>query len=58
MRYANGQLRQKMLFGSDFPLLTPDRWLKDFAEAGFKPEVQPLILKQNAIQALKLGAAA
>jgi predicted TIM-barrel fold metal-dependent hydrolase len=56
VRYANGQLKHKMLFGSDFPLLTPDRWLKDFSEAGFKPEVHPLILKQNAIQALKLSA--
>jgi hypothetical protein len=29
--------------------------MKDFADAGFKPEVQPLILKENAIRALKLG---
>jgi predicted TIM-barrel fold metal-dependent hydrolase len=55
IRYANSQLKHKMLFGSDFPLITPDRWMKDFAEAGFKPEVQPLILKENAIKALKLG---
>jgi predicted TIM-barrel fold metal-dependent hydrolase len=54
IRYANSQLKNKMLFGSDFPLITPDRWMKDFAEAGFKPEVQPLILKENAIRALKL----
>ena len=58
VRYANGQLKHKMLFGSDFPLITPDRWMKDFAEAGFKPAVQPLILKDNAIRALKLGAPA
>jgi predicted TIM-barrel fold metal-dependent hydrolase len=44
-----------MLFGSDFPLITPERWLKDFALAGFKPEVQPLILKENARRLLKLG---
>ena len=55
VRYANSQLKQKMLFGSDFPLITPDRWMKDFTEAGFKPEVQPLILKENAVRALKLG---
>ena len=55
IRYANSQLKHKMLFGSDFPLITPDRWMKDFAEAGFRPEVQPLILKENAIRALKLG---
>jgi len=44
-----------MLFGSDFPLISPDRWLNDFKDAGFKPEVHELILKQNAIKALKLG---
>ena len=55
VRYANGQLRNKMLFGTDFPLITPDRWMADFRDAGFKPEVHDLILKQNAIQALGLA---
>lgn len=56
VQYANGQLKRKMLFGSDYPLIAPDRWLKDFKEAGFKPDVHDLILKENAIRALKLGA--
>ena len=55
VQYANTQLKKKMLFGSDFPLITPDRWMKDFLEAGFRPEVQPLILKENALRLLKLG---
>jgi hypothetical protein len=58
VQYANTQLKHKMLFGSDYPVLAPDRWIKDFGEAGFKPEVQPLILKQNAIKALKLAPGA
>jgi hypothetical protein len=37
-------------------LITPDRWLKDFQDAAFKPEVRELILKQNAIKALKLSS--
>jgi predicted TIM-barrel fold metal-dependent hydrolase len=52
--HANRQLKHKMLFGSDFPLITPDRWIEDFKAAGFKPEVHDLILKQNAIKALGL----
>jgi predicted TIM-barrel fold metal-dependent hydrolase len=56
VQYGNGQLKHKMLFGSDYPLITPDRWLKDFNDAGFKPEVHELILKQNAIQTLKISA--
>jgi predicted TIM-barrel fold metal-dependent hydrolase len=54
VQYANSQLKHKVLFGSDYPLITPDRWMKDFQEAGFKPEVHDLILKQNAIRALGL----
>jgi len=54
VQYANTQLKTKVLFGSDFPLLTPDRWLADFEEAPFKDEVRPLILKQNAARLLGL----
>ncbi len=55
VQYANTLLKDRMLFGSDYPLITPDRWMKDFGEAGFKPEVQPLILKENAVRLLKLA---
>jgi len=49
VQYSNTLLKNRILFGTDFPLITPDRWLKDFSEAGFKEEVKPLILKENAI---------
>ena len=55
VQYANTLLKDRILFGSDFPLITPDRWLKDFAEAGFKEEVKPGILKGNAVRLLGLG---
>jgi predicted TIM-barrel fold metal-dependent hydrolase len=56
VQYANTLLKDRMLFGSDFPLITPERWIKDFDEAGFKDKVKPLILKDNAMRLLKLGA--
>jgi uncharacterized protein len=55
VRYANSELRTKVLFGSDFPLITPDRWLADFEQAAFKDEVRPLILKENAARLLGLS---
>ena len=58
MQYANTLLKDRVVFGSDFQLISPDRWLKDFAEAGFKPEVQALILKENAKRVLTLGETA
>jgi uncharacterized protein len=54
VQYANTQLREKVLFGSDFPLITPDRWLADFESAPFRDEVRPLILKENAARLLGL----
>ncbi|MEN9762747.1 MAG: hypothetical protein RI906_2573 [Pseudomonadota bacterium] len=55
VQYANTLLRDRMLFGSDFPLITPERWMKDFEEAGFRPEVHSLILKDNAVRLLGLA---
>jgi hypothetical protein len=54
IRYTNSQLKHKMLFGSDFPLITPDRWLADFEKLPIKDEVRPLVLKENAIELLEL----
>jgi predicted TIM-barrel fold metal-dependent hydrolase len=48
VQYANTLLKDRVLFGSDYPLITPERWMKDFGEAGFKDKVKPLILKENA----------
>ena len=58
IQYANTLLQDKVLFGSDFPLLTPDRWLADFAALPIKDEVRPKILKQNAARLLGLLPAA
>ncbi len=57
VRYANSLLKDKVLFGSDYPVLTPDRWLADFAKLDIKPEVRPLILKENAARLLGLAKA-
>ncbi|MFN4099037.1 MAG: amidohydrolase family protein [Pararhodobacter sp.] len=54
VQYANTMLRKKMLFGSDWPAITPDRWLADFEKADFRDEVRPLILKENAQRLLNL----
>ncbi|RSD20890.1 4-hydroxyphenyl-beta-ketoacyl-CoA hydrolase [Amycolatopsis eburnea] len=55
VRAANSLLKRKVLFGSDFPVITPDRWLADFAALDLKDEVRPLILKDNAIRVLGLA---
>lgn len=48
IQYANTLLKHKMLFGSDYPLITPERWMADFEKIAIRDEVRPLILKENA----------
>jgi hypothetical protein len=55
VRAANGPLRHKLLFGTDFPLITPERWLHDFEQLDLKPDVRPLILKENDVRLLGLA---
>ena len=54
VHYANSLLKKKMLFGSDFPLIKPEAWLAQAKEVGFKEEVLPLIMKDNAAKMLGL----
>jgi uncharacterized protein len=56
VKYANTLLADKVMFGSDFPLLTPDRWLADFGTLQIKPGVRDKILKLNAARLLGLPA--
>ena len=54
VRYTNALLKDKMLFGSDYPLITPDRWLADFAQLPIREDVRPRVLKDNAARLLGL----
>ena len=55
VRAANTLLKNKVLFGSDYPVITPDRWLADFGTLDIKDDVRPLILKGNAARVLGLA---
>ena len=54
VQYSNTLLKDRVLFGSDYPALTPDRWIADFEALPIKPEVRPLIMKDNAAKLLGL----
>jgi predicted TIM-barrel fold metal-dependent hydrolase len=55
VRAAASFLQDKVLFGSDFPLMTPQRWLDDFAELPIPDAVRPKILRHNAARFLGLA---
>jgi uncharacterized protein len=48
IQYANTLLKNKMLFGTDFPVLTPERWMADLEKVSIRDEVKPGIFKDNA----------
>jgi uncharacterized protein len=54
VQYANTLLKHRVLFGSDYPAIDPQRWIADFEQLQIKPEVRPLIMRENAIALLKL----
>jgi len=56
VRYANTLLKRQVLFGSDFPMITPERWLGDFERLEIDDAVKPLILKENASRLLGLSS--
>ncbi len=54
IQYTNTLLKHQILFGSDYPMITPDRWLRDFEQLDIDDEVRPLVLKENAARLLNL----
>lgn len=54
VKAAGRMLKRKVLFGSDYPLIAPERWISDFKTLDVRPEVMPDILKGNAIRVLGL----
>ena len=55
VKLSNSVLQDKVLFGTDYPLITPQKWLGAFADLPMKDEVRPKILKDNAVRLLGLG---
>nr|WP_307853962.1 amidohydrolase family protein [Streptomyces sp. RG38] len=55
VRQARTLLQDKVLFGSDLPVLMPGRWLSDFGKLEIPEPVRHKILKGNAVRLLGLG---
>jgi predicted TIM-barrel fold metal-dependent hydrolase len=53
--HMNGPLQDKCLFGSDWPFLTPERWMADFAALAVKDTVRPKVLRGNARRLLGIA---
>jgi len=54
VQYLRSLLQDKALFGSDYPVIQPERWLRDFEGLKLKKEVRRKILLENARRVLRL----
>jgi predicted TIM-barrel fold metal-dependent hydrolase len=54
VRAARSYLADKVMFGSDYPVIDPERWMTDFATLDFSEEARAKIFKDNAARVLKL----
>jgi predicted TIM-barrel fold metal-dependent hydrolase len=54
VQYMNSIVQDKCLFGSDYPVIQPDRWMRDFEGLEVKPEVRQKILLDNAKKLLNI----
>ena len=52
--YITKMIPQKFLFGTDYPMLSPQRWLLDFDGLGLSSEIKSMVLSENAKNLLKL----
>ena len=48
IRYADTLLQDKVLFGTDYPMIRPRRWLEEFKNLRLRDESREKILWRNA----------
>jgi len=55
LHYAKTLLRDKVMFGTDYPMIRPETWLESFeADTDFSPDLQRKLLWENARSFLEL----
>lgn len=54
LQYLKGPLKDKFLFGTDYPFIKPGRWLEDFQRLDLPQEIRERVLVKNASKVLKL----
>jgi len=57
VQHVNTLLQDKVLFGSDWPVISVERWMAEFQQLDLKPEVRKKVLLDNASRLFKLSLA-
>ena len=54
LHYANSYGRHKVMFGTDWPVIDPERSVKEVAELDLKDESRRLLMRDNALRVFRL----
>ncbi|MDP6474258.1 MAG: amidohydrolase family protein [Alphaproteobacteria bacterium] len=54
VHYLNSYGREKVLFGTDWPVIDPERAVAEIAELDIKPEAKELLMRGNALRVFNL----
>ncbi len=58
MRDIRGRLKDKILFGSDYPSIRYQRLLREWDELGYSDDIKERVFHRNAERTLGLGKSA
>ena len=57
IHYANSYGSHKVLFGTDWPVIDPERAVQEIDALGFRPESKRLMMRENARRVFRLKLA-
>jgi predicted TIM-barrel fold metal-dependent hydrolase len=57
VHFINSWGQDKVLFGTDFPVIDPERSLREIAELGLRPQALDKLLRENALRVYGLDVA-
>ncbi len=54
VHYANSYGKHKVMFGTDWPVIDPERAVREVDELGLRPEAQQMLMRDNALRVFNL----
>jgi predicted TIM-barrel fold metal-dependent hydrolase len=58
VRYLNTYGKHKVLFGTDWPVIDPERAVAEIAELKLRPDAQQMLMRENALRVFRLPESA
>jgi predicted TIM-barrel fold metal-dependent hydrolase len=54
VHYANSYGKHKVMFGTDWPVIDPERAVREIEDLGFSAEARQMLMRDNALRVFKL----